>query len=357
MHLLQLKHLDAAQFFSPIVTNLSMKFLKIAGIILAVIAALLLIAVAVLPSETHLERSTIVEAPADMIYQDLIVLKNFNKWSPWADKDPNIIWEFSGSGFGVGSGMSWISEDPMVGNGSMSIVDASYQQSVTYEMVFEWPDTKPLATVLLVEVEEGTKVTWTYDEEGIEGINKLFATMTDRFLGPDYELGLSQLKTRMESMPKLNYEMEVAMTAVYPYLTTKKVKMATKETITAALAQSYGELMTYINRNNLTVAGAPLAIYSDYSEDGFSFSAGIPVEESAIEDDKLEIRMTTESYALRATYMGDYGAMEPMYGELMELMAFMELEEAGNPMEEYVTDPVTEPNPANWLTYVYYPIK
>ncbi|MFT4738765.1 MAG: effector-binding domain-containing protein, partial [Paraglaciecola sp.] len=40
-----------------------------------------------------------------------------------------------------------------------------------------------------------------------------------------------------------------------------------------------------------------------------------------------------------------------------ELMAFMQLEEAGNPLEEYVTDPAAEPNPANWLTYVYYPIK
>jgi effector-binding domain-containing protein len=331
-----------------------MKIVKIIGFIIIGLCAIIGIAVLVSPSETHIARSTIIQAPSKLIYQDLLIFKNFNTWSPWADKDPNIRWEYYGPLLGTGAGMKWYSEDPQVGNGEMTLQDATYPTSITYRMDFGY--SKANATVFLNESEGETEVTWTYDEVDISGFYKLFALMTESFLGPDYEKGLAQLKSRMETAPSLSVDMEIMMSTARNYIGPKDTLEAPIEMVSTKLAQSFGEILRYAGKEGLAQEGQPITVYLEAGE-VFRFVPGIPMTTDSISDASLMLRSTPEGYELRASYYGPYEAMETTYLEMEQLIDFYNMKSAGPPWEEYITDPGNEPKAENWLTYIHWPIQ
>lgn len=331
-----------------------MKIFKIIGIVLIAIASIIGVAIIAAPSETHISRSTIIDAPSKLIYQDLLILKNFNYWSPWATKDTNTRWEYYGPNLGAGAGMKWYSEDTQVGNGEMSIENASYPNSITYRMDFGYNIAN--ASILLKESEIGTEVTWTYDEVGIQGFYKLFALMTESFLGPDYVQGLANLKVRMENAPRPSVDMEIMRGATMDYVGTRDTIEAPIELISTKLAQHFGEILAFAGSNNLEQQGAPITVYLE-AGDLFKFIPGIPMSVDQVTDENLMLRSTPEGYELRAAYYGTYEAMEPTYNEMAALMDFYHMESASSPWEEYVTDPGSEPDSKNWLTYIHWPMK
>lgn len=331
-----------------------MKFFKIIGIILIALVVIIGVSIMAAPSEAHITRSTVINAPSKLIYQDLLIFKNFNEWSPWSEKDPNIRWEYYGPSVGTGAGMKWYSEDPKVGDGEMSLASASYPSSITYRLGFGYSSAD--ATVFLNESEMGTEVTWTYDEVGITGFYKLFSLMTESFLGPDYEQGLAKLKTRMEKAPIPSVDMEIMMGAEIDYIGTKDTIEAPIELISTKMAQYFGEILAYAGNNAIEQQGSPITVYLQAGEI-FKFIPGIPMTTDQVTDDQLMLRTTPDGYELRASYYGTYEAMEPTYNEMAALMEFYNMESADSPWEEYVTDPGSEPNAENWLTYIHWPVK
>ncbi len=91
-----------------------MKVLKIVGVIVLLLA----IVYFMLPSSTHVERSTVINAQPDVIFVQMNSMRKFNVWSPWADLDPDMEVTFEGAEEGVGSKMNRESEKQEVGTGS-----------------------------------------------------------------------------------------------------------------------------------------------------------------------------------------------------------------------------------------------
>src|SRR5216117_2994542 len=95
-----------------------------------VVIALVLIAVAVgvvgllLPLQAHVERTTVINAPRATIFAQLDGFRNFSRWSPWADKDPNAKYTFEGPESGAGARMSWVGDPKTVGSGSQVILES-----------------------------------------------------------------------------------------------------------------------------------------------------------------------------------------------------------------------------------------
>ena len=66
-----------------------MRVIKIVVLIVFLLVLAVLSLIYFLPDKAHMEREIVIDAPASKVYQDLISFRNFNKWSPWAAKDPN----------------------------------------------------------------------------------------------------------------------------------------------------------------------------------------------------------------------------------------------------------------------------
>ncbi len=151
-----------------------------------------------LPSEQYVERSATVTADQSEVFALVSDYRQFNSWSPWAARDPETEYEFSGPATGVGSKMSWRSEDPSVGNGMQEIVEIEPDAMVRSRLTFEGFDAPSYATFKLQPADGGTRVTWSFDANMDNMLGRYMGLTMDKWVGADYEQGLARLKELAE---------------------------------------------------------------------------------------------------------------------------------------------------------------
>lgn len=175
-----------------------MKFIKIIGITLLIIAGFILAIGVMAPREASLERSITINVSPSQVFQGIKVI---NAWSPWRNIDPEgTKYTYSGPEIGVGSKVAWESGHDEVGVGSQEIIEVSINSKVRTKMFFGGMDTPNYADFILTEENGSTKVKWTFDGDmGANPMNKIFGLLMDTFLGPYYEEGLQNLKKLVES--------------------------------------------------------------------------------------------------------------------------------------------------------------
>src|SRR5215471_4271238 len=113
-----------------------MRLLKGLIVFLLVLVVALIGVAFVLPSSAHVERSITIERPPSEVFAVLNSFRRFNEWSPWAAKDPNAQYTFSGPLTGAGAKMSWQGDPKTVGTGSQAIVASKPNESVTVALDF-----------------------------------------------------------------------------------------------------------------------------------------------------------------------------------------------------------------------------
>lgn len=174
-----------------------MKIIKIVAIMLVVLFGLGTIAIMVLPSDSHVERSIVINSTPDKIYTAVDGFVHFKEWSPWVKKDSLTKYEFSGGMSGVGATMKW--ESKKVGNGTQKTIEVEKNKRVKSEIEF---DDMGISTAEFTLIPDGssTKVIWTLDSK-LSGVGKMFGPFMDKMVGPDYESGLKSLKQYVESLP------------------------------------------------------------------------------------------------------------------------------------------------------------
>jgi len=166
--------------------------------ILATVGFLMLsfaLLIAMQPSEFKITRSLEINAPAEKIFNQVNILKNWDTWSPWAKLDPKASMTFSGPESGVGASFSWAGND-QVGEGSITITESIPNQKMIYSLVFTQPFTATNnAEFIMTPSGSGTKVTWSMSGNN-NFMAKAFSLFFDceKIIGPQFEVGLKNLK-------------------------------------------------------------------------------------------------------------------------------------------------------------------
>ncbi|MEX0326193.1 MAG: SRPBCC family protein [Puniceicoccaceae bacterium] len=179
-----------------------MKFLKWLLIIVGGLLGLFIVVSFFLPKAYYVERSIDISAPAVLVYSQVSDLDAWRKWDPWGELDPDMTVTYGESRVGLGASYSWQSETS--GDGTMEIVEVEAPNRIKYKLTFEGYEDNPSYSRILLEAGNAigpTTVTWTF--EGDVG-EKLFARwmvlLMDKFVGMNYEKGLSNLKALCEGM-------------------------------------------------------------------------------------------------------------------------------------------------------------
>jgi uncharacterized protein YndB with AHSA1/START domain len=74
-------------------------------------------------SEFEVTRDTTVDAPPQEVYELLADFRQWRRWSPWEDIDPQLWRSYSGADSGVGAVYEW-SGNRKAGAGRMEIIAA-----------------------------------------------------------------------------------------------------------------------------------------------------------------------------------------------------------------------------------------
>ena len=336
--------------------------LKKIFIALIVILLILVVVGFLLPSKVHVERTTTVNAPAATLYALTNGFRGFNRWSPWHERDPNAQYSFEGPETGVGAKMSWTSDVPEVGNGSQEIVSSQPNKRVDAHLDFG--DQGTAESFFTYETQgDQTKVTWGFDTDlGSNLIARYMGLMFDKWIGPDYEKGLNNLKQVAESMPKVDFsslkpeilDMEPIMVAFI-----SAESPPDSESISTALGASYGKIIEFMQANSLQPTGMPITINTNYGGDVFAFDAAIPVASEPVElDESSEVKFgkTPSGKSLRFIHPGPYAGMTESYGKIQAYLEVHVWETAERSWAQYTNDPGSTPE-AELETHIYFPVK
>lgn len=146
------------------------------------------------------ERTVTIERPRETIHGLVNHLQSWQLWSPWEGLDADLKRSYSGPDEGVGATYSW-SGNRKVGRGTMKITSVKDEQ-IGIQIQFEKPmKANNRVTFTFTPNDAGhTDVSWamTGEQRGFAALmGKVFPV--ERFVGPDFEKGLTQLKRVAES--------------------------------------------------------------------------------------------------------------------------------------------------------------
>lgn len=144
-------------------------------------------------------RTRTIEAPPEAVWARVVDLHRWEAWSPWEGMDPDQQGTYTGAASGVGQHYAW-SGNRKVGQGSMEIVEADEPRRLVIDLQFVKPFRSSNTTTLELRPEDrGTYVTWSMTGP-LTLMTRVMGVVRsmDKLLGPDFEKGLTALKSVSE---------------------------------------------------------------------------------------------------------------------------------------------------------------
>lgn len=172
---------------------------KIVIVVTVIILAILGVA-AIQPSDFKVERSININAPVDIVFNQINDFRKWAAWSPWAKLDPQAKNTFEGPEAGTGAMLSW-DGNSKVGAGKMTIIESNPHSVIRIKLDFEKPMKSTSDTVFAFQHEnDNTTVTWTMSGTNnfIGRVMCLFMSM-EKMVGSQFEKGLQDIKAISEA--------------------------------------------------------------------------------------------------------------------------------------------------------------
>lgn len=318
--------------------------------------------IAIQPNEFVVSRTRTIKAPTAIVYNNVIDFKNWKAWSSWAEADPDMIFTLSEQTKGIGGSYSWQDED---GIGTMKTKETILNKSINQQMQFADFPASDITWKFRPNEDGSTDATWTISGKDLPFDFKAFTTFMggmEKQIAPHYERSLEKLDSIVqESMKvyavKTNGETEYGG-GFYMYKTTS----ATRSNISKIIGKQFGEIMSYMAENNITPNGMPFTIYNEmnFENGNVIMSNALPIRDIFIVDKASEVLCgyIPKTKAIKTTLKGNYTNLPEAWKASMAYLAKNNLEQSNlKPFEIYTNDPGDFPNPADWITEIYIPIK
>lgn len=347
-----------------------MRALKTLLIILIAVVALAAVLGLVGPKRSTVYRTVVIHAPDSMVYAHANSLQRMQEWSPWNRKDTNMEVIYSGEVGEVGQSSTW-NGNAAVGKGKQEITALVPNKTVGLRIdLMEPVAVEATADLDLGAMGDSTRATWTYS--GKNGFfNRIYFIFNDveKMIGPDFQEGLLQLK-RLSETDAVNLAAADAAKTYRGY----RIESVDRPEVTYAgkrdlvkwgkldefLKKVFPQSKQFVEKAGVAVAGPNTGFY--YKWDTVSRQAdvfaGVPIKApSDVKVPGCEIVTVPAGKALMIAYTGRPEGTGSAHEAMDDMMAAKGLRLRSAVEEEYMTDPVQEPDTSKWVTNIYYPVE
>ncbi len=162
----------------------------------------ILVAASLGPNNFRIQRSARIGARPEHIYPLINDLRAFNRWNPFARKDPNMQGAYQGPAEGPGAIYDFKGSGH-TGEGSIEILGHKPASEVTMQLNMRKPmKAQNLIVFSLKPAEDATEVTWLMQGK-VPFMGKVLHLLfsMDKMVGRDFESGLANLKSIAEQTP------------------------------------------------------------------------------------------------------------------------------------------------------------
>ncbi|MBI3233506.1 MAG: SRPBCC family protein [Bacteroidetes bacterium] len=338
-----------------------MKILKYLGIALLILIVAIVIGMFIVPTEMRIEKSIQIKASKEVIWSNLKYFRNFAKWSPWQELDPQLKATFTGTDGEVGATYEWKGNKD-VGSGKMKFTKIEDQKRAEIELKFGDYDGVSNTFYTLEETENGeVKVTWGMVSPMSRPMNVMGIFMKG-MIEKDYEKGLKKLKDvcekeNAEAKPEgANMNVQEMDWKEVNYLAIRK-KIPAQE-VGSFFGENFGKAYAAIAKAGQK-PGIPSGLVYMWDETtkttDIAAAVECPKEMKALPGfEKINIK---GSKAVYVDYYGSYEKTGLAHNAINAYLKENKLEANLPSIEQYITDPMSEKDTAKWLTKVIYLVK
>jgi len=117
------------------------------------------------------------------------------------------------------------------------------------------------------------------------------------------------------------------------------------------------EVWTYLERSGTHPAGPPFARWHVWEADRADLEAGMPVPAPVEGEGRIAASELPGGTVAVTVHRGPYDSLPDTYNALGAWMEANGHEHCGAPWEVYLTDPRETPEPADYQTEVYWPVR
>lgn len=337
-----------------------MKIIKRILLVLLVLVAVLAAVGLFLPGSSTISRSLAIQAPPENVYSLVGNLKAWNRWSAWHKMDTAMRITWGGPEESVGSWYSWESTNGQVGTGKITITAAVPFDSILTRMEFMGDSSSP-AWGSYTFKSNGGSTTLTMTMRATYGYN-LIARYFGLFLKGEIEKGFDSSLERIRAIceggrdgaAKGNYLITETWQNEQPYLFVRDT--ATMASIGAKFAANFGLLMQAAAEAKTAPSGPPFAVIHR-ADSIMDLEWGVPVNATGAAKGDVQLGVLPAKKILKADYYGPYDGSEPAYKAMAAYAAAHGLTISSSFREVYITDPMKDPDPKHWLTYILCEVK
>jgi hypothetical protein len=168
-------------------------------IVLTLAIAVVLIIAVTKPDAYTVSRNQLIDASADRLHAIINTPREFERWSPYSPKDPQMQNTYSGPTSGVGARTDFVGNS-QVGTGSVQIIRSTAPSEVAMQLTMLKPFAAQNEVVYsLASQGSATQVTWAMTAKCpyFAKIISVFINM-DKMIGKDFSDGLARLKVLAE---------------------------------------------------------------------------------------------------------------------------------------------------------------
>ncbi len=330
------------------------KFLRFLLVLLGIIVLGIVILGIIEPKDISVSRSTVIAAPKDVIWEQIIKFKNWPHWSPWYEMEPTVQMTYTGNDGQPGSAYQWKGDSKKTGEGTMKntgVKDGELDWTITFIKPFSAEAT---GTFKLADTTGGnTKVTWTFNEHFPFPMNAMNAFVDmDKMLGGDFARGLANMKKYCEAqasaMPQV--QIQEMQFAAHMYAGLRKVVgMADVSKFfmenAATLAKAIGP------RANGPMSG--LYWTWDTTTHTSDLAVVIPVADTSKPIKGATFFYVPASKAYMSVLKGGYAGEMAVHGALAKFET-NKGQKHNLVVEEYISGPGMEKDSSRWMTNIYY---
>jgi effector-binding domain-containing protein len=333
------------------------RLIKIIFLFLFVIAALYFGASVFIPAKYTIERTETLNAPVDIVFEQVSHFKNWEKWSPWKEKDPEMKALFGPNDGKTGSYWLWKSSS---GDGRMTSTNIIDQKEINYHLSYSKPYPSESDGSIKLEAQDNmTKVTWT-----MEGSNpfhlRVLNLLMDKKIGPDFEKGLQLLKVIAEK------EASIFQNEYYGYRIKETRFGGSKigfvretvlfEEMDEFFTKNYAKIKEEATNCGFRIDGEPMALFYrwDYTNTVANIAAAIPIMGDSTLGNDCEMMQLQPQQALLLNYYGGYKSSANAYKALDNYVRNKKLRTQKPVIEEYIIGPKQQRDSSKWFTKIWY---
>jgi uncharacterized protein YndB with AHSA1/START domain len=170
-------------------------------LLVAAVVTLVGVGLFVLDGKYDVAREVTITAPPEAIHRQIGDLREWPNWLPFTKHDQSVQTTID-QPTGVGAHQHWTSKD---GTGKLTFTASDEQKGIEYAMLFDekWASQ---GSMTYARSGDATRVTWRMTGQNNDLMGKWMALLMGPMVGPMFEEGLADLKTKVEADLKAQVE-------------------------------------------------------------------------------------------------------------------------------------------------------